>query len=145
MRRGAALAAVVVSLSAATGYAQAPDQQERCPLQAKRFFQEEFADETDDLARQLGTKRISSSYQSRYNTTKSGRCFVLVEISSSTGGHISMSTHLVDANERRYYAYYVWIDDKNSAICELSPSFRDKKLCKTREEFDGFVAGYMEK
>ena len=143
MRRDAALAAVVVSLSAATGYAQAPDQQERCPLQAKRFFQEEFADETDDLARQLGPKRISSSYQSRYNT-KSNRCFVLVEISSSTGGHISMSTHLVDANERRYYAYYVWIDDKNPAICELSPSFRDKKLCKTREEFDGFIAGYME-
>ena len=140
MRRSAALAAVVVS---ATGYAQAPDQQERCALQAKRFFQEEFAEETDDLARQLGPKRISSSYQSRYNT-KSNRCFVLVEIRSSTGGHISMSTHLVDANERRYYAYYVWIDDKNPAICELSRSFRDKELCKTREEFDGFVAGYME-
>jgi hypothetical protein len=28
--------------------------------------------------------------------------------------------------------------------CELIPSLREKKYCKSREEFDAFVAEYME-
>ena len=56
---------------------------------------------------------------------------------------------LVDANERRHYAIY--IETQLAAepkpkldVCELIPGMRLKTVCRTREEFDAFVATYME-
>jgi hypothetical protein len=56
---------------------------------------------------------------------------------------------MVDANERRTYAVY--IETQLAAepkpkldVCELVPGMRLKTVCKTRDEFDAFVAGYME-
>jgi hypothetical protein len=34
--------------------------------------------------------------------------------------------------------------DQPPIACELVPNYKDKKNCSTREEFDAFVASYME-
>jgi hypothetical protein len=94
--------------------------------------------------KQIGMgQRISADYQSHY-FTKTGKCLVLVETSDMLAGAISTT-------EGRPYATYVWMSQKDKkywevppTACELSPSLREKKQCKTREEFDAFVAGYME-
>jgi hypothetical protein len=36
------------------------------------------------------------------------------------------------------------MDTVPPTVCELVPSLRNKKYCTTREEFDTFVAEYME-
>jgi hypothetical protein len=76
---------------------------------------------------------------------------MLVETTDMIGGQSSNTAYLIDANERRQYATYVWISRKDKkywevppTVCELSGSLSDKKNCATREEFDKFVAGYLE-
>jgi hypothetical protein len=131
-------------------HSQTLDQQERCAQQARRAFQEIQA-EAKITSKQWGSQEISSDHQSHYNT-KSGKCLMLVETTTShTGGETSMSAYLMDANERRQYASYLWISRKGKKYwevpptsCELTPSLKEKKLCRSREEFDEFVAGYME-
>jgi hypothetical protein len=92
----------------------------------------------------------SADYQSHYDT-KIGKCLMLVETSDLVNGETSNTAYLIDANERRPYATYVWMSRKGKKYwevpplaCELAPSLRDKKDCKTREEFDAFVAKYLE-
>jgi hypothetical protein len=149
--RDCALATALVGLFiASAAHAQTLDQQERCAMEAKRSFQEI---EAKDLAqgKAVGVSQIESNYQSHYNT-KMGKCLMLVEKSSMLGaGNSSTTAHLIDANEQRPYATYVWISRKDKkywdvppAACELDPSMREKRTCKTREEFDAFVAGYLE-
>jgi hypothetical protein len=142
-----ALAAIFVGSPA---HAQTLDQQERCAMEAKRSFQEIQA---HDLAeqKQVGGQRTSADYQSHYNT-KTGKCLMLVETTDMlAGGTSSTTAYLMDANERRQYATYLWMSRKDKkywevppTVCELDPSLREKQTCKTREEFDGFVAGYLE-
>ena len=64
---------------------------------------------------------------------------------------MSAGATLTDAYERRVYAIYIWIGQENKKhsevppiVCELIPSIADKRNCTSREEFDAFVAGYME-
>jgi hypothetical protein len=130
-------------------HGQTLDQQERCAQQARRAFQEIKA-ETQIANKKFGTTEISSDYQSHYNT-KIGKCLMLVDTTDMVGDETSMSAYLMDANERRQYAFYLWISRKGKKYwevpptsCELTPSLREKKLCTSREEFDEFVAGYME-
>ena len=146
-----ALAAAIAFAAGAIAHAQTLDQQERCATQAKRSFQDIAA---RDLAeqKQLGgmSRRISADYQSHYNT-KIGKCLMLVETTDMLGGENSTTAYLIDANECRPYATYVWISRKDKkywevppTACELAPSLREKRDCKTREEFDAFVAEYLE-
>jgi hypothetical protein len=79
------------------------------------------------------------------------KCLILIEATHNFGKQISTTVLLTDANERRIYAYYLWLSREGKkywevppAECELSPSVREKTNCTTREEFDAFVAGYME-
>ena len=56
---------------------------------------------------------------------------------------------MVDANERRFYAFYVETQLAAETApkldrCELVPGMRLKTTCQSREEFDAFVASYME-
>jgi hypothetical protein len=76
---------------------------------------------------------------------------MLVETTNMLAGLSNTSVYLMDANERRQYAFYLWISRKDKKYwevppsnCELTPSLREKKLCTSREEFDAFVADYME-
>jgi len=67
------------------------------------------------------------------------------------GNQSQTSVYLSDAYERRIYAEYLWFSHETKqywevppSTCELIPSLREKKHCNSREEFDAFVAGYME-
>ena len=67
------------------------------------------------------------------------------------GGLTSTSVNLWDALERRNYANWLWQVHPTKKYwevppisCELARNYRDKKNCTTREEFDAFVAEYME-
>jgi hypothetical protein len=67
------------------------------------------------------------------------------------GGKSSTSKNLYDAIERRFYAAYLWTSraDKKywevpPMVCELTPSHGEKKYCKSEDEFNAFVAEYME-
>jgi hypothetical protein len=128
---------------------QTLDQQERCAQQARRAFQQIQA-EARISNQKFGSNQISSDYQSHYNT-KSGKCLMLVETTNMAGSQSDTSAYLMDANERRQYAFYLWISKKDKKYwevppisCELTPSLREKKVCTSREEFDAFVADYME-
>ena len=69
--------------------------------------------------------------------------------SYSVGEYLGSHVNLWDALERRTYAS--WLSQTESpkylvevVTCELTRNFKDKKNCTTREEFDAFVAEYME-
>ncbi|MFL6796280.1 MAG: hypothetical protein ACJ8F3_02590 [Xanthobacteraceae bacterium] len=144
-----AVAAIAFIACSTFVYAQSLDQQERCAQQASRAFQQ-IDTEAKATNKRMGFSPVSNDYQSHYNT-KIGKCLILVETATMLGDQLNTSANLMDAIERRYYASYLWIsrkDNKNGqvlpSICELIPSVRAKKLCTSREEFDEFVAGYME-
>src|SRR5262249_18835308 len=130
-------------------HGQTLDQQERCAQQARRAFQEIQA-EARIADKKFGSHELSSDYQSHYNT-KIGKCLMLVDTTSSLAGETSMAAYLIDAYERRQYAYYLWMTKKDKKYwevpplsCELTPRLNEKRFCTSREEFDEFVANYME-
>lgn len=111
---------------------------EKCALQADKIF------------RQSGYLELSagaaSSYQSHYNA-KQGKCFMAIE-SARLG---TTFRFLLDAHEQRLYAQYMWVPDKIKKywevppkLCKLTVSSTDETQCKTEEEYNAFVAGYME-
>jgi len=54
---------------------------------------------------------------------------------------------LYDPYERRNYASYSWIDRKDAPVpivCMLTPTHTETMYCKTRAEFDSYVANYMD-
>jgi hypothetical protein len=124
--------------------AQSLDQQERCAQQARRAFQE-IQTEARASNQKMDLSPVSDDYQSH------GKCLMLVETTTMLGSQENVSSYLMDANERREYAFYVWISRQGKKYwevpptsCDLTPSLREKKTCKDRDEFDAFVAGYME-
>jgi len=146
-----ALAAIAIIACTTCARAQSLDQQERCAQQARKSFQELDAKDRAEQ-KQLGQSRMSGDYQSHYNT-KLGKCLMLIELMDmmGSGGQTSTTAYVMDANERRMYAIYVWMSRQDKkywevppAACELSPSLQEKKPCASREEFDTFVARYME-
>lgn len=91
----------------------------------------------------------SSAYQSHYNA-KLQKCLILIEQTQSVGDQASIGATLTDANDRRVYAVYIWLGsdtEKHSElspiVCELIPSFGDRRICASRQEFDAFVAPFM--
>jgi hypothetical protein len=131
--------------------AQSLDQQEQCSQQAKHAYAEQEAQNRADTQEMgLKTVRMSGDYQSHYNV-KLGKCLMLIERRDIVGSQFTTTAYVIDANERRQYATYVWMsrDGKKywevpPMACELNPSLREKRPCKTRDEFDEFVALYME-
>lgn len=131
--------------------AQSLDQQERCAQQAKRAYAELDAQNRSEMQKMgIGMNRLSSDYQSHYNV-KLGKCLMLVETVDMLGSQSTTTAYVMDANERRQYATFMWISREGKkyweippSMCELTPNLREKRFCKTREEFDEFVAPYME-
>lgn len=144
-----ALLGVLVSVTT-LAHSQSPlDMQERCASLARKGF-EDFENEAkaiDNEARAnhqtIGT--WTSDYQSHYNT-RLNKCLMLI---SRTGSALKAWV-LVDAIERHVFAAYSELADTEIAKqagrrwCLLEPSFRQSTRCKTREEFDAFVAEYMD-
>jgi len=134
-------ATLIFTMSA---YAQPLDLQATCAAQARKAFHEfEREWKTDPKA----FKPLSTDYQSHYNT-KLKKCLMLITM---MGNQSQTSVYLSDAYERRIYASYLWFSHEikeywevSPSTCELIPSLRQKKTCKDREEFDAFVANYME-
>ena len=89
-------------------------------------------------------------YQSHYNT-KIKKCLILTEKHYTFGGQPTTAINLWDAFERREYATWLWEAHETKKYweqppmaCELIANYRSKKNCTTREEFDAFVAEFME-
>jgi hypothetical protein len=146
------LAAVLLA-SALPARSQTLDDQERCAAQARKAFQEWESDNKKGPVANL-FQTLSSDYESHYNT-KIKKCLMLIESTStmaSGNGNITTSAMLVDAYERHLYASYIWITSPPKKYwevppteCELIPASQKKKICTSRDEFDAFVAGYLEK
>jgi hypothetical protein len=67
------------------------------------------------------------------------------------GSQSIKTLYIRDANERRQYATYVRMSRERKkywevppTACEPTPSLRERRFCKTREEFDAFAAPDME-
>ena len=115
-------------------HSQSIDQQATCAAQAKRALQEY------SILGMIG--------RSHYNA-KINRCLILTDNTYYDGKYLSNHVNLWDALEPRIYAS--WLSQTESpkdlvevVTCELTRNFKDKKNCTTREEFDAFVAEYME-
>lgn len=145
--------AIILSVIAVGSIARAQslDQQERCAQEAKRAFTEKDAQDRLDMQKTgIGHSRVIGDYQSHYNV-KHGKCLMLVETTDMSGSQSITTAYVTDANEGRLYAIYGWMSREGKKYwevppmtCELTPSLREKRFCKTREEFDEFVAPYME-
>ena len=92
--------------------------------------------------------KLSMIGKSHYNA-KINRCLILTDNTYSDGKYLSNHVNLWDALELRNYAS--WLSQTETpeylvevVTCELTRNFKDKKICTTREEFDAFIAEYME-
>jgi hypothetical protein len=115
----------------------------------KKAFQE-YSNEDKAESTKFGMTTMSIDHQSHYNT-KIKKCLMLLEKQYSSGNRLLTSIFLFDAFERRQYATWMWGSQEGKKYwevlpmaCELAASYQQKKFCTTREEFDSFVAGYME-
>jgi hypothetical protein len=150
MRLSGGIATIVLA-SGLMALAQTPSLQEQsmCAKQAKIAFEEDNrADEKNRL--QLKTEPVSSDYQSHYNP-KLNKCFVLIERTVQMNGEFNNDAQLSDAFERRIFATYGWTSKKGKeywevppTICELTPASKESINCSSKEEFDDFVAKYLE-
>ena len=152
MRTIAALASIGVIVSSTVVHSQSREQQEQCALQAQNTHQDLVA-EYKLKSKRLGRfqpKAVSSNYRSYYNT-KLKRCLILIDTTRVLENKSANSVRLRDTSEqRRTYAYYLSVSRENEphserspTTCELTPTFRKTTICKSREEFDSFVAKYM--
>ena len=132
-----------------SAYAQPLDLQATCAAQARKAFNEWEREWKNDPEVKAGKtwKTFSTDYQSHYNT-KLKKCLMLITM---MGNQSQTSVYLSDAYERRIYASYLWFAHETKKdwevppiTCELVPPLRQKKHCTSREEFDAFVADYME-
>ena len=129
-----------------SAYAQPLDLQATCAAQARKAFNEfEREWKTDPGGKAF--KTLSTDYQSHYNT-KLKKCLMLITM---MGNQSQASVYLSDAYERRIYASYLGFSHEIKEYwevppitCELIPSLPEKKHCNSSEEFDAFVAEYME-
>jgi hypothetical protein len=134
---------LILSLAGTPARAQSLEDQAMCAEQARKVFQErEF--EFRKLAHAYD--HLQSDHQSHYNT-KLKKCFLLREEIRMLIANTSTSKSLTDAFERRTYATYLQITFRRkdaTTYCELMPSLQRKQDCSTLEEFNAFVAPYME-
>ena len=145
-RLAATALALIYTLTCATfARSQSFDLQERCAAQARKAFKEFESESGASRSTLLGESAVGDDYQSHYNA-KLRRCLVLItESGSYTQPKFAtyFALYLVDAYERRHYAVYSQTDAK-VMFCELTPSVAQKRTCTTQDEFDAFIAPYME-
>jgi len=135
--------AILVSIFAATALAQSLQEQKMCAKQAHVAFQ---------YWKRGGKEEITGSddYKDHFNT-RLKKCLVLIESRGSLSGEYFNSALLMDAYESRVFAGYSWSSRKGKKywevpplVCQLMPISEEKTECSSREEFDAFVAKYME-
>jgi hypothetical protein len=67
---------------------------------------------------------------------------MLVEESASSKQGLSRVSFIFDIADRREYAFYL-ADENKIIVCELKQTADHETFCKTRDEFNNFVAAYM--
>jgi len=138
-----AVLAITVVIANSMVAAQSSDQQAKCATQAETAFDELTHEYTAVL------ESLSIPYEITYNnyrahySTRLNRCLFLVRKTVSVMRNSSDISYLLDASNRNMYALYVDTDGKMES-CSLIRSVRQTKTCKGRDEFDVFVAQYME-
>jgi hypothetical protein len=148
-RWGLAVLFPIASLSWSSASAQTLEYQAMCAAQAKKAFQEAVAEDKIQ-SQKFGMTTLSFDYQSHYNT-KIKKCLILTGQTFTAGKQPTTSIHLWDAFERREYATWLWTAHETKKYweqppisCELIANYQSKRYCKTKEEFDAFVAEFME-
>ena len=127
--------------------------QERCAAEASNTFRQlEIENDAKYDPATLIHKGVDN-FQNHYNA-KLQRCLLLINRVAVLPRATNLfnqqrQSFLVDANERRYYASYVEtqlaLETKPKVDrCELRPTMRYKTVCRSRDEFDAFVATYLE-
>jgi hypothetical protein len=96
--------------------------QARCDTQAHKAFQED----TDIFDPER--KDYKASYKNHYNV-KLDRCFILESW--------RREQILFDADKRAY------AELNTTGLCKLTPPNEQEKNCKSKKDFDAFVAKYM--
>ena len=132
------LGVLCLLLIASGASAQSLEEQAICTKQAKVVFEEHTAGHT-------GKDNITNDYQSHYNP-KLYRCFITVEMHERKGHEFFVEALLMDAFERHVYAVYVGVsrEGKESTTCDLAPPSEEQTHCSSKDEYDAFVAKYME-
>ena len=140
----AGFAVIVMATGSVRG--QSLDDQEICAKQAKVAFEGYYS------GRGSTVKPISVNYRSRYNL-KLNRCFVSIQTSDMVGNQIVTGAVLIDAFERRIYASYSFTSPEPNKkyvgigpqlSCVLAPLGQAQTHCSSKDEFDAFVAKYIE-
>lgn len=124
--------------------AQSPDRQANCAAQAKIAFDDlthEYRDVLESL--NIPFAIMANGYEAHYSG-KVERCLFLVRKVASVLERTSYISYLLDVANRNMYALYVSTDGKMES-CALIPSVPETKACKDRDEFDAFVAKYMQR
>jgi hypothetical protein len=146
---------VLIALAACANpaHSQSLDVQERCAAEADNTFRQLESEHGAKYDFATLIPRAVGNFQSHYNT-RLNRCLLLVSRVTVIPPAANLSNQLrqsflVDANERRYYASYVETQlasetEPKIDRCELRPTILYKTVCKTRSEFDAFVAAYLE-
>jgi hypothetical protein len=132
---------ILVGTFVSGALAQSLSQQAQCAAQARVTAREDNNKwELENKQVGLPYRTVSFDYQSHYNA-KMNRCFLMTTRTMMFGDKIYTLKNLSDAFERRDYALFT---SGNPQFCQLLPSIGQEKCCTTQEEFDAFVAGYME-
>lgn len=113
-----------------------------------QLLQEKCTIQTEKLFGQMGYKPNSfPSYHGNFSA-RFNRCFMAVETMDENG---QVGKFLLDTYHNRKYAEYQWTPEKNKnnwevlpTICRLSPSVKDERTCKSAEEYQAFVAHYLD-
>jgi hypothetical protein len=130
--------AVASILANSPAVAQSLKEQAACAAQAERFYRA-----YNNVQTPPGFKLESEDYQSHYNT-KLNKCLILINEVSEYNGEILMSEELDDAFERRMFANYILGSKNNMRYCYLAPTPNKRLSCSSKQQFDSFVAKYME-
>jgi hypothetical protein len=113
------------------------------PTEAKRAF-EELRRTYDAEARGLQLKvDVGLNDYRHYYNSKLKRCLLLVNKNTAMVDDLSHTSYLIDT-DRRMYAVYMETNGQMQS-CTLIQSVRQTTACKSRDEFDAFVSGYLEK
>ena len=112
--------------------------QEKCAQQAAKMF-EQLGYKLDRAVR-----GVFATYQSHFNANL-GKCLMTLNIGGAATGD---QRHLFDAYEQRGYAEYMTTPGQKyrerPPHCRLTPSSGKETPCKSEEEYETFVAIYME-
>jgi hypothetical protein len=131
-------------LTATAASAQSLEQQGICAKQAKVAFEEYNA--YYNKLRVTTPEPLISDYATHYNA-KLNKCFVSINTYDVENDEAITTEMLMDAFERRVYANY-GVNAPRGQIavitCNLFPTIKDETHCTSKDEYDAFVAKYME-